>query len=69
MNRSSTITTRKLINTNGNTNEIFMSLDCSEFNQHNILLLYPSVNTDGTIPSIYIKGITMKKIIKKKQKV
>jgi hypothetical protein len=61
MNRSSTITTRKLINTNGNTNEMFMSLDCSEFYQHNILLLYPSANTDGTIPSIYTKGITMKK--------
>jgi hypothetical protein len=61
MNRSSTTTTRKLVNINGNTNEMFMSLNCSEFYQHNILLLYPSVNTDGTIPSIYTKGITMKK--------
>jgi hypothetical protein len=38
-----------------------MSIDCSEFYQQNILSLYPSVNIDGTIPSVYTKGITMGK--------
>jgi hypothetical protein len=61
MNRNGTTTTRKLINTNRNINEIFMSIDCSEFYQQNILSLYPSVNTDRTIPLVYTERITMGK--------
>jgi hypothetical protein len=56
-----TITTRKLVDTNRNTNKIFSLIDYNKFYQHNILSLYPSLKTDGTILSIYIKGITVKK--------
>ena len=56
-----TITTRKLVDTNRNTNRIFSSIDYNKFYQHNILSLYPSLKTDGTILSIYIKGITVEK--------
>jgi hypothetical protein len=59
-------TAGKLLNTNGNIDEIFLSVDCSEFYRQNILSLYPLVNTDITIPSIYIVRITVgKKKLKK----
>jgi len=50
-----------------NTNEIFLSVDCGEFFQQNILSLYPSINTDGHISSIYIEGITVRKERMKKK--
>jgi len=58
-------TTGKLINTNGNIDEIFLSVDCSEFYRQNILSLYPLINTDITIPSIYRENYSGKKEIKK----
>jgi len=61
---------RKLINTNGNTKGIFPSIDCGEFYRKNIPSLYPSVNTDINIFSIYTEKITQgKEGIKKNQNV
>jgi len=51
----------KLINTNRNIDEIFLSVNCSEFYKQNTLSLYSSINTDENILSIYIKRIALKK--------
>jgi hypothetical protein len=59
-----------LANTNGNADRMFLSVNCIEFYQQHIPLLYPSENTDINIPLIYTRGITMgKKGIKKRKKV
>jgi len=49
---------KNLVNTNGNTNEIFSLVNYSKFYQQNMSSQYPSINTDGNIPSIYIERIT-----------
>jgi hypothetical protein len=54
------ITTRKLTNINGNTDMMFSLVNCSEFYQQNIHLLYLLVYTD--------KIIVGKERIKKKPK-
>jgi len=58
---SLTYITRKLANTNGNTDRIFMSVDCNELYLQNILSLYPLVNTDINGLSLYTKRITVEK--------
>lgn len=61
-------TTKKLANIKRNIDRIFSLVNCSKFHQQNILSLYLLVNTDGNIPSICTKRITMeKKRIKKKE--
>jgi len=54
-------TTEKLVNTNGNIDEMFLFVDCNEFYRQNIISLYTLVNTDRTIPSVYAKRITVEK--------
>jgi hypothetical protein len=54
-------TTIKLTSTNKNINGIFLSVDYGELYRHNSFPLYPSVNTNRNIFSVYIKRITMKK--------
>jgi hypothetical protein len=67
--RAAAITDRKLINTNGNIDEIFTSIDYNELYQQNILAFYSSVNADGNILSVYTNKITTgKERIKKKPK-
>jgi hypothetical protein len=58
----------KFINTNRNTDEMFMSVDCGEFYQLNILLLYPLIKTDRTI-LIYIPRELQREKKKLKQKI
>jgi hypothetical protein len=59
-----------LINTNENINGNFSSIDSGELYRQNILSLYPSINTDENVPSVYIERITVEKqgIKKKKSK-
>jgi hypothetical protein len=60
---------KKLANTKENTDEIFPLVNCDEFCQQNILLLYPSVNTDKNIPLVYTeRNRVTKKGMKKKSK-
>jgi hypothetical protein len=62
-------TTKKLTNTNGKTDIMFLLVNCSKFYQQNILSLYPSINTDGNIPLVYTEKNTMgKEGIKTKSK-
>jgi hypothetical protein len=58
---SLTYIARKLANTNGNTDRIFLSVDCNELYLQNILSLYPLVNTDINGLSLYTKRITVEK--------
>ena len=61
--------TKNLANTNKNTDGIFSSVDCGEFYRQTFLSLYPSVNTDRNILSVYTEGIEVgKEGIKKNQK-
>jgi len=57
-------TTRKSINTNGNTEKIFPSVNCLDI----FVGKLPRDFTDGNILSVYTEGITVKKNIKTKQK-
>jgi len=59
--------TRKLANTNKNTNEIFLSVFCNDFFRQNFTYLYPSANTDKKIISVYTKGIEVGKIRNEKK--
>ena len=59
------ITTKNLTNTNENTNKKFLLVDFDEFYRRTFSSLYPSVNTDGNILLVYIKGIAMGKEGKK----
>jgi hypothetical protein len=63
-------TTKNLINTNGNTGKIFLLVDCDEFYRQTFSSLYPSVNTDENILSIYTEGIAVENEgIKKAKKI
>jgi hypothetical protein len=53
--------TRKLVNTNKNINEIFLSIFCDNLFRQNFTYSYPSVNTDRKIISVYTKGIAVRK--------
>jgi hypothetical protein len=60
------IITKNLTNTNENTNKNFLLVDFDEFYRRTFSSLYPSVNTNGNILLVYIKGIAMGKEGKKK---
>jgi len=61
-------TTRKLTNTNRNTDVNFLLVDC-ELYRHISLSLRPSLNNDENIQSISTEGITVKNNeLKKKSK-
>jgi len=59
-----------LANTNKNTDGIFSSVDCGEFYRQTFLSVYPLVNTDRNILSVYTEGIEVEKEgIKKTRKI
>jgi hypothetical protein len=47
--------------TNENTDRIFLSVNCNEIYKQNIISLYPPVNTDKNISSVYTERITVEK--------
>lgn len=53
------ITTRKLSNTNANTDEKNLSVNYSEIYRHNISLLFPLVYTNKKITLVFTKRITV----------
>jgi hypothetical protein len=63
-------TTRKFVNTNGNIDEIFLSVYCSDIYRPNFPLLNLSVNTERNIPTVHTEGIVVgEEGIQKKKKI
>jgi hypothetical protein len=61
-------TTRKLANTNGYIDSMFLLVDCGEFSRLHMPSQYPLLNTDKNISLIYTEEITVKKEEMRKKK-